>query len=132
MDCYDAITSDRSYHAGLSAHDALTKMYSWRGRDFQPLLVEQFIQCMGIYPIGSVVELNNGSIGVVVSINRTRRLRPKVAMVLNADKTPFSPAKVIDLMHEGSEGVHRGLEIRKVLPAGEHGVIPTKYIPLGA
>jgi putative nucleotidyltransferase with HDIG domain len=132
VDCYDAITSDRSYHTGLSAHDALTKMYSWRGRDFQPLLVEQFIQCMGIYPIGSVVELNNGSIGVVVSINRTRRLRPKVAMVLNSDKTPFTPAKVIDLMHEASEGVHRGLEIRKVLPPGEHGVIPTKYIPLGA
>jgi hypothetical protein len=35
-------------------------------------------------------------------------------------------------MHETSEGVHRGLEIRKVLPPGEHGVIPTKYIPLGA
>ncbi len=132
VDCYDAITSDRSYHSGMSAHDALKKMYSWRGRDFQPLLVEQFIQCMGIYPIGSVVELNNGSIGVVISINRTRRLKPKVAMVLNSDKTPFSPAKVIDLMLQVVEGGNRGLEIRKVLPPGEHGVIPTKYIPLGA
>ena len=132
VDCYDAITSDRSYHAGMSAHDALTKMYSWRGRDFQPLLVEQFIQCMGIYPIGSVVELNNGSIGVVVSINRARRLKPKVAMVLNPDKTPYTPSKVIDLMHQDTTGGGRGLEIRKVLPPGEHGVIPTKYIPLGA
>ena len=132
VDCYDAITSDRSYHTGMSAHDALTKMYSWRGRDFQPLLVEQFIQCMGIYPIGSVVELNNGSIGVVVSINRARRLKPKVAMVLNPDKTPYAPSKVIDLMHQDTTGGGRGLEIRKVLPPGEHGVIPTKYIPLGA
>ncbi|MCR4347204.1 MAG: HD-GYP domain-containing protein [Sulfuricaulis sp.] len=132
VDCYDAITSDRSYHAGLSAHEALTKMYSWRGRDFQPLLVEQFIQCMGIYPIGSVVELSNGSIGVVVSINRARRLRPKVAMVLNSDKTPFTPSRVIDLMEYANEKSSSKLEIRKVLPPGEHGVIPTKYIPMGA
>ena len=132
VDCYDAITSDRSYHTGMSAHDALNKMYSWRGKDFQPLLIEQFIQCMGIYPIGSVVEFNNGSIGVVITINRTRRLKPKVALVLNSDKTPFTPAKVIDLMHQEAGGDGKGLEIRKVLPPGEHGVIPTKYIPLGA
>jgi hypothetical protein len=106
-------------------------MYSWRGRDFQPVLVEQFIQCMGIYPIGSVVELNTGAIAVVISINRTRRLKPKVAMVLNADKTPFTPAKVIDLMHQEGAGPGQELEIRKVLPPGEHGVLPTKYIPLG-
>ncbi len=132
VDCYDAITSDRSYHAGLSAHDALNKMYSWRGRDFQPILVEQFIQCMGIYPIGSVVELSNGSIGVVVSINRARRLRPKVALVLNPDKKPYTPSRVIDLMDSANEKGSAKLEIRKVLPPGEHGIIPTKYIPLGA
>ena len=132
VDCYDAITSDRSYHAGLSAHDALNKMYSWRGRDFQPMLVEQFIQCMGIYPIGSVVELSNGSIGVVVTINRARRLRPKVALVLNPDKKPYAPSRVIDLMDSADEKGSSKLEIRKVLPPGEHGIIPTKYIPLGA
>ncbi|HEU5338758.1 MAG TPA: HD-GYP domain-containing protein [Sulfuricaulis sp.] len=132
VDCYDAITSDRSYHAGLSAHDALNKMYSWRGRDFQPILVEQFIQCMGIYPIGSVVELSNNSIGVVISINRARRLRPKVALVLNSDRQPYTPSKVVDLMDPALEKGGTKLEIRKVLPPGEHGVIPTKYIPLGA
>src|SRR4030067_43516 len=129
---YDAITSDRSYHTGRSAHDALTKMYSWRGRDFQPRLLEQFIQCMGIYPIGSVVELNNGSIGVVVSINRARRLKPKVAMVLNPDKTPYTPSKVIDLMHQDTTGGGRAPEIRRVLPPGGHGVTPTKSTPRGA
>ncbi len=132
VDCYDAITSDRSYHMGMSAHDALKKMYSWRGKDFQPLLVEQFIQCMGIYPIGSVVELNTGSIGVVISVNRLRRLKPKVVLVLTPDKTPFSPVKVIDLMNQGAENIGHEIEIRKVLPPGEHGVMPTKYIPLGA
>jgi putative nucleotidyltransferase with HDIG domain len=132
VDCYDAITSDRSYHTGMSAHDALKKMYSWRGRDFQPLLVEQFIQCMGIYPIGSVVELNTGGVGVVISINRKRRLKPKVALVLSPDKTPLSATTVIDLMHQAAEGQGHEVEIRKVLSPGEYGVVPTKYIPLGA
>ncbi len=61
VDCYDAITSDRAYHAGLSAYEALGKMYEWRRKDFHPRLVEQFIQCLGIFPIGSVVELNTGA-----------------------------------------------------------------------
>ena len=116
----------------MSAHDALKKMYSWRGRDFQPLLVEQFIQCMGIYPIGSVVELNTGGVGVVISINRKRRLKPKVALVLSPDKMPLSAVKVIDLMHQAAESTGHEVEIRKVLPPGEYGVVPTKYIPLGA
>lgn len=131
VDCYDAITSDRSYHTGLSAHDALKKMYSWRGKDFQPVMIEQFIQCMGIYPIGSVVELNNGCIGVVISVNRERRLLPRVALVLNSEKTPFSPTKIVDLM-DFAENRNKDMEIRKVLPPGDHGIIPTKYIPLGA
>ena len=130
VDCYDAITSDRSYHTGLSAHDALTKMYSWRGRDFQPLLVEQFIQCMGIYPIGSVVEMNTGSVGVVISVNRRRRLRPRVALVLDTDKRPFTSVRVIDLTQEIVQGGAPGIEIRSVLPAGSFGIDPVHYLPL--
>jgi len=63
VDCYDAVTSDRVYRLGIPAHEALTRMYEWRVKDFHPALVEQFIQCMGIYPIGSIVELENGAIG---------------------------------------------------------------------
>ncbi len=130
VDCYDAITSDRSYHTGMSAHDALKKMYSWRGTDFHPGLVEQFIQCMGIYPIGSLVELNNGSIGVVISVNRLRRLKPKLALVLNPEKVPYTPARIVDLMHMSDPSLAK-LEIRKVLPSGTHNINPTDYIPLG-
>ncbi len=131
VDCYDAITSDRAYHEGMTAHDALRKMYEWRRTDFHDKLVEQFIQCMGIYPIGSLVEMNTGSIGVVVSINRMRRLRPRVVLVLAPDKQPYVPMKVIDLMHEVAEP-SAVLEIRRVLPAGAFGINPTQYLPLTA
>lgn len=130
VDCYDAITSDRVYKKAISAQDALTCMYEWRTRDFHPTLVEQFIQCMGIYPIGSVVELSNGTIGVVVSVNRERRLLPKVAVVRDRRLNPISPSKLVDLhyMHENAR--HKRLEIKKVLPPGTHGVYPVDHLPV--
>lgn len=130
VDCYDAITSDRVYKVGISAQDALSRMYEWRTRDFHPTLVEQFIQCMGIYPIGSVVELSDGSVGVVVSVNRERRLLPKVVKVLDRQYKPVRPPRIIDLYYE-SERTRKGhLTIRKVLPPGTHGVWPVDHLPV--
>lgn len=128
VDCYDAITSDRAYHDGMTAHEALGKMYEWRKTDFHPGLVEQFIQCMGIYPIGSVVELSTGAVGVVVAQNRVRRLKPHVVLVLGADGQPFTPPKIVDLTTEGEKDV----EIRHCLPAGSHNINPTEYLPLAS
>lgn len=127
VDCYDALTSDRIYHAGMPAYDALSLMYAGRRQDFHPELVEQFIQCMGIFPIGSVVELSTGSVGVVVSVNRKRRLRPRVALVLTPDKRPIQPAKIIDLMESSPDDE---IEIRHVLPQGSFGINPIDYLPL--
>lgn len=127
VDVYDAITSDRIYSPGLSAEDALKRMYEWREKDFDALLVEEFIRCMGVFPIGSLVELSTGSIGVVITINRSRRLKPKVALVLTASKTPYSARIVTDLM-EHTDGQGREIKISRVLPAGSHGINPMKYI----
>jgi len=129
VDCYDALTSDRIYHTGMPAYDALSLMYAGRRQDFHPELVEQFIQCMGIFPIGSVVELSTGGIGVVVSVNRKRRLRPRIALVLTPDKQPIQPAKVIDLMDVTAGG---DIEIRHVLPQGSFGINPIEHLPLSA
>jgi putative nucleotidyltransferase with HDIG domain len=131
VDCYDAISSDRAYHTGMSAHTALKKMYEWRNRDFHSGLVEQFIQCMGIYPIGSVVELNTGEIGVVVTMNRQRRLKPRVNLVLQADYYPIPNATVIDLMsYKTRDG--RPCEIDRVLEPGVYGINPVQYLPINA
>jgi putative nucleotidyltransferase with HDIG domain len=129
VDCYDAITSDRAYHEGMSAHAALKKMYEWRGHDFHPRLVEQFIQCMGIYPIGSVVELNTGEIGVVVTMNRVRRLKPRVTLVMNANCAPYNSPMTVDLMQQkATDG--RAYEIERVLEPGIYGINPVHYLPV--
>ena len=129
VDCYDAISSDRAYHTGMSAHAALKKMYEWRHRDFHPGLVEQFIQCMGIYPIGSVVELNTGEVGVVVTMNRVRRLKPRVTLVLQPDYFPVPGSTTVDLMdYKTRDG--RPCEIDRVLEPGTYGINPVQYLPI--
>ena len=67
VDCYDAIITERVFASPISPHDAVKKLYDWRNVDFQAELVEQFIQVVGIYPVGTIIELSNGSVGVVVN-----------------------------------------------------------------
>lgn len=130
VDCYDAITSDRVYHSGMSPYEALTKMYSWRNSDFHPGLIEQFIQCMGIYPVGSLVELSDGSVGVVINVNRRRRLRPRVALVLDSEKKHYPLAKIVNLTDLEEEDGKSEISIVKVLQPGEYGINPVDYLPI--
>lgn len=127
IDVYDAVTSERLYSGGLSAEEALKRMYEWRDKDFNAQLVEEFIKCMGIFPIGSLVELSSGSVGVVVTINRARRLKPKVALVLTASKTPYSHKVVTDLA-EHKDALGGELKIKRVLPAGSFNINPMDHL----
>ncbi|WP_298137186.1 HD-GYP domain-containing protein [Acidiferrobacter sp.] len=130
VDTYDAVTSDRAYHAGISAYDALGKLYGQRNKEYHGGLVDRFIQCLGTYPIGSIVELTTGDIGVVTAINRQRYLRPTVALVRRANGMAFPPGAAVDLA-AGHESSASGVEIRRVLPAGAHDIIPADYMPRG-
>ena len=97
VDCYDAMTSYRPYAAAKSSYEAIRELNSMAGVHFQKELVEQFVQALGMFPAGSVVELNSGEIGIVVEQNRVRRLRPKVMVLLDAARKPIKKHKIIDL-----------------------------------
>jgi HD-GYP domain-containing protein (c-di-GMP phosphodiesterase class II) len=129
VDVYDAITSQRVYRGPVSADDALKRMYEWRHKDFHAELVEEFIKCMGIYPIGSLVELSTGGVGVVITINRARRLKPKVVLLLTANKKPLS-RKVITDLAEHRDGLGREYKIKRVLPAGTYSINPMDHLVL--
>jgi putative nucleotidyltransferase with HDIG domain len=122
VDVYDAITSDRCYHDGMSPTEALTKMYGWRLTDFDAELMEQFIQCVGIYPVGTVVELSSGEVGIVISVNPAFRLKPKVNLVLDANKRPLYPHRVLDLAQELAGTPESTRSIRQVLTADTYGI----------
>lgn len=129
VDCYDSLISQSPYHEPISAHTALQDIYGRRDIDFETLLAEHFIRCMGIYPIGSIVELNTGDIGVVVTVDQVRRLKPRITLVLMPDKSPYGPPKTINLMHQTTGDGQPG-EINRVLEPGSYGIKPDNYLPL--
>jgi len=111
VDCYDAITSHRSYARAVPPSQAIKMLYDWKGVDFQAELVEAFIQAIGIYPAGSLVELSTGEVAVVIAEYRSRRLRPKVMVLLGADKSPLGQVKTIDLLAQSELGDDHRIDI---------------------
>src|SRR6266566_1644450 len=129
VDCYDAVTSERPYQGAISPYAAMRSMYLARGSLFKSELVERFIQCLGIYPVGSVVELNTGEVGVVVALNRQARLKPRVALVRQADQTPYPMPPVVNLLaRRMGDGVP--CDIERVLDPTEADVDPVRYLPV--
>lgn len=124
VDSYDAMTSSRPYAPTHSPHQAVMELYQNRDRLFQGELVEQFIRASGIYPTGSLVELTDGTVGVVMSVNALRRLRPVVMLLLGRDKTPlreFHPVDLGEVTHD-TDGLP--LNIRGGLARGAFGIDP--------
>ncbi len=97
VDVYDAITSDRVYHKGLEPHEALRKLLEWSSHHFDPQLVQQFIRCVGIYPVGTLVRLQSGRLGVVVESGREGLFHPVVRVVMDADRRRYIAVEDVDL-----------------------------------
>tara|TARA_R110000772_G_scaffold48088_1_gene109650 strand:- start:33926 stop:35158 length:1233 start_codon:yes stop_codon:yes gene_type:complete len=122
VDCYDAITSHRSYARATSPSAAIKMLYDVKDIDFQAELVEEFIQAVGIYPAGTLIELSSGEVAVVVAEYRTRRLRPRIMVVLDADKQPLTSVRMVDLLHETEDSQGRPLDIANSLEPGAYGI----------
>lgn len=127
VDCYDAITSDRPYSPAMSAYDAIQSLYEWRDKDFQADMVEQFIQCIGLYPTGTLVEMSTGEVGIVLAQNRVRRLRPQVMMLLDKDKYAYELNPIVDLIEEPLDAGGKPVEILRPLPGGSYGIDAGDY-----
>jgi len=127
VDCYDAIISERPYVPAMSPHDAVKKLYEWRDFDFQAELVEQFIQVVGIYPVGTVVELTDGRVGVVVVQHRVWRLRPQIMLLLDEDKNVYDEFEVINLYTELTTENGDSLDILKSVEPGVYGIDPEQF-----
>jgi len=128
VDVYDAITSDRCYHKGMSPTEALTRLYGWRGTDFAPDLVEQFIQCLGIYPIGSIVELNTAEVAIVITNEPRNRLQPKIEIILDKEKNPLYSPRIFDLASQDEQ--HDVLRIVRTLENGALGINVNEHLKL--
>lgn len=100
-DVYDAITSDRVYHKGMTPTQGLKKLLEWSGQHLDAALVNQFIRCIGLYPVGSLVLLESGRLGAVVEANGEDQRLPMVRIMYHTKFRLPIPIEVIDLAKSG-------------------------------
>lgn len=97
VDVYNALTTDGNPEKETMTHyEAISKMLKKVDSYFDETLLNAFNQCIGTYPVGCVVEMNSGEIGMVVEVNEELKLKPKIMLLTSADKQPCSK-KVINL-----------------------------------
>lgn len=103
-DVYDALTSERVYHRPMLPHEALRKIYEWSKFHFDPQLVHQFVRIIGIYPVGTLVLLRSGRIGVVVEQSEQSLLTPRVRVFYHSVQQAAIPPMDIDLSRPMGHG----------------------------
>jgi len=106
-DSFSAMITPRPYANAASAQETLLSLYEWGGTSFSAPLIEQFVQAVGVFPVGSLVELSNGEVAVVVAHNRVRRLEPKVLVLTWPDKSPLAKPIERDLFEMGKSSRNR-------------------------
>jgi HD-GYP domain-containing protein (c-di-GMP phosphodiesterase class II) len=118
VDVFDALTTKRPYAEPMSPSNALNVLQKQRDKAFHPVLVEQFVRCIGFFPVGSVVELNSGETGIVISHNQVKRLLPRVMVVRDAQGQLLRPQKLLDLAKMPKIGKDEPYRIRRTLEYG--------------
>lgn len=126
VDAYDAITSDRAYSEGRSSLEALRILFEAKGTQFDEAVVLAFIQLIGIYPPGEIVELSTGEVGIIIGVEANSKLKPRVLVVLDAKQQP-RPERVIDLALDPVDGLGQPIRVRSVKPSGAYGIDIDRY-----
>ncbi len=128
VDFYDAVTSKRPYANAQSSYDCLRSLNKLAGTAFQTEMVEQFIQSIGFFPPGTLVQLNDGSVAVVIAQNRRHRLKPEILLLLDPEHTMRRDFPMIDLQLEARSAYDdQVLYIDKGLEPGSFGIDPAEY-----
>ncbi len=96
-DIYDAITSERPYKRGWDPAEAVHKMASWSKGHFDERVFQAFVKSVGIYPVGSLVRLQSGRLGVVTEQSDNSLLVPKVKVFFSLKSQVRLPPQIIDL-----------------------------------
>lgn len=121
-DTFAALITPRAYANACAPQDALMSLFEWAGRSFHAPLVEQFVEAIGIFPVGSFVELSTGEAAIIVAHNRTRRLEPKVLILTWPDKQALPEPIARDLSQRTRAGDGKVIRIVRGLAAGSYGL----------
>jgi HD-GYP domain-containing protein (c-di-GMP phosphodiesterase class II) len=127
VDCYEELTWGDSGMPGMKPFHALKELKENAQNGLNYSLVEQFAQCVGMFPVGSLVELNTGEIAIVLTHNRTQRFLPSIMIICDAQKKPYSTPLTLDLRTAGTNPAGVQYAIVNDLPQGAYGIDPQQY-----
>jgi len=130
VDVFDAITSHRIYRSeAISPDQALSMMSESAGKDFDPILLKAFINMLGVYPVGTLVELNTGEIGLVSeNPEQSDGMHPLVTILIPAGEKGYTRGETVDLSErETSDGRYKRSVLKTYNPA-LFGVQPSEFI----
>ncbi len=131
IDTFEALTSDQPHRKAMSVVDAYKILMQDKNIKFEEKLVLKFIEWRGIYPAGTIVEMKNGEVGIVVSGNRKgNKLKPKVLLVLDEDKKPRKE-RLIDLSFIQTDAESKPYVIFKAFESEAFGISVGKYLENG-
>ncbi|MDO8654563.1 MAG: HD-GYP domain-containing protein [Undibacterium sp.] len=126
-DSFSAMTSERPYDVTRSSFDAMKELFKMAETELHAPLVEEFVQAIGIFPIGSMIELSSGEVAIVLEHNKIRRLEPKVLLLTAADKRIVDKPVMIDLMRQKKIDQNEPIKILRGLPDGAYGLACRDY-----
>lgn len=112
-DIYDAVTSNRPYKDGWDPAVSLHRMSEWTPDHLDRAVFHAFVKCVGIYPIGSLVRLQSGRIGVVVEQHPQASLTPKVKAFYSIGSQSRIRPEIVDLSHVSCKDKIEGVEMRE-------------------
>lgn len=126
VDAYDAMTADRCYSRSIPSTDALKNIFKDRGTHFDERLALEFMKCVGLYPPGSLVELVNGSVGIVLETNHRYRHLPRV-IVVHDQHGKLEKEQVLNLAEIEQGNLDKSFLVKRALRDGSHDVFVRDY-----
>ena len=130
-DTYDAVTSPRIYRQySLSPDRALGLMFSGAGREYDPILLKVFINMLGVYPVGTILELASGQLGIVtghVSRDEEAEKRLRIMLLLPTENSGFRRGDMLDLGAFNKETGGYSNKVVKSHHPSKFGIQPAKF-----
>lgn len=120
IDSYEAMTCDRPYRKGMTPTAALKKLLSDTSGKYDQSLVQQFIRCIGVHPVGSLVKLKSGKLGIIVKANKDEPIKPLVMCFYSISSGAHTELKKVDLAKVADE-------IESTVRPGEFKINLTKF-----
>lgn len=125
-DHYDELCNPADIAVALTPHEALSTMFAKHRGKFDPKLLQVFIRCLGVYPPGTIVQLSNGMLGMVTTVNTAKPMKPM--LVVYDANVPKNEAIIVNLEREAELNIVKAIRPAQVPPAVYNYLSPRKRV----